>query len=241
MDMPSNVHMPTADLKNLSEIEQCMRVMNQTANGRDALAKFIMSDDYIGKLTPLVEMAEDLESLTDLHRLCNIMKTIILLNDTSIIEHAIQENHPLLTDSLVDLLLVEADLGVRSQIADALRVLLDQGPPVQAQEAFARANGEFPGKTRLPQATEANHELLLANFYEHSARKLFRPLMALEGRTDMNFTVQQASMFTYLIEVLGYFIRQHLHRSKFFVLQNDIAQRVAQLLSCPENPNLAPR
>ncbi|KAG7123673.1 hypothetical protein HYQ44_002309 [Verticillium longisporum] len=424
MDMPSNVNMPTADLKNLSEIEQCMRVMNQTANGRDALAKFIMSDDYIGKLTPLVEMAEDLESLTDLHRLCNIMKTIILLNDTSIIEHAvsdacllgvvgaleydpdfpshkanhrhwlgnrgryksvvpirdegierkihqthrlqylkdvvlarilddptfsvlnsliffnqvdivqhlqgnagylnelfgifrgaevesrkkdavlliqqccsiaknlqpparqtlynnfiahgllqvinfglrsadvgvrvgatdilaamiehdphmirqtlyrqIQENHPLLTDSLVDLLLVEADLGVRSQIADALRVLLDQGPPVQAQEAFARSNGEFPGKTRLPQATEANHELLLANFYEHSARKLFRPLMSLEGRTDMNFTVQQASMFTYLIEVLGYFIRQHLHRSKFFVLQNDIAQRVAQLLSCPE-------
>ncbi|KAM0284586.1 hypothetical protein ACHAQH_001952 [Verticillium albo-atrum] len=424
MDVPSNVNMPTADLKNLLEIEQCMRVMNQTANGRDALAKFIMSDDYIGKLAPLVEMAEDLESLSDLHRLCNIMKTIILLNDTSIIEHAvsdacllgvvgaleydpdfpshkanhrhwlgnrgryksvvpirdesverkihqthrlqylkdvvlarilddptfsvlnsliffnqvdivqhlqgnagylnelfgifrgaelesrkkdavlliqqccsiaknlqpparqtlynnfiahgllqvinfglrsadvgvrvgatdilaamiehdphmirqtlyrqIQENHPLLTDSLVDLLLVEADLGVRSQIADALRVLLDQGPPVQAQEAFARANGEFPGKTRIPPATEANHELLLANFYEHSAKKLFRPLMALEGRTDMKFTVQQASMFTYLIEVLGYFIRQHLHRSKFFVLQNDIAQRVAQLLSCPE-------
>lgn len=399
--------------------------MSQTANGRDALAKFIMGEDYIGKLIPLVELAEDLESLSDLHRLCNIMKTTILLNDTSIIEHAvsdacvlgvvgaleydpdfpghkanhrhwldnqgrykevvpiedeviqrkihqtyrlqylkdvvlarilddptfsvlnsliffnqvdivqhlqgnttflnelfgifrgvppeqrrkkdavlfiqqccaiaknlqpparqtlynnfiahgllqvinfglrhgdvavrvgateilvsmidhdphmirqtlyrqIQESSPLLTDSLVDLLLVEADLGVRSQIADSLRILLDQGPPVQAQEAFVKSNGEFPGRTRLPAAAEANHELLLASFYEHSAKKLFRPLIALEGRIDMNFPVQQASMFTYLIETLCYFIRQHLHRSKFFVLQNNIAQRVAQLLSCPE-------
>lgn len=424
MDLPSSVNLPAAELKFLPEIEGSMRVMSQTANGRDALAKFIMGEDYIGKLIPLVEMAEDLESLPDLHRLCNIMKTVILLNDTSIIEHAvsdgcvlgvvgaleydpdfpshkanhrhwlgsegrykevvpieddlirkkihqtyrlqylkdvvlarilddptfsvlnsliffnqvdivqhlqgnasflnelfgifravqqdqkkkkdavlfiqqccaiaknlqpparqtlynnfiahgllqvinfglrhgdvavrvgatdvlvsmidhdphmirqtlyrqIQDNHPLLTDSLVDLLLVEADLGVRSQIADALKVLLDQGPPLQAQEAFAKANGEFP-RTRLPAQTEAQHELLLANFYEHSAKKLFKPLVALEGRTDMNFTVQQASMFTYLIEILCFFIRQHLHRSKFFVLQNNIAQRVGQLLGCSE-------
>ncbi|KAL2755189.1 hypothetical protein ACRALDRAFT_2042961 [Sodiomyces alcalophilus JCM 7366] len=424
IEAPSTISLPPAELRLLAEIEGTMRIMSQTANGRDALTKFIMSDDYIGKLIPLVEMAEDLESLPDLHRLCNIMKIAILLNDTAIIEHAVsddcvlgvvgaleydpdfpghkanhrhwldnqgrykevvpiedevirrkihqtyrlqylkdvvlarilddptfsvlnsliffnqvdivqhlqgnagflnelfgifrtvppdarkkkdavlfiqqclsiaknlqpparqtlynnfiahgllqvinfglrhgdvavrvgatdilvsmidhdphmirqtlyrqvQDNQPLLTDSLVDLLLVEVDLGVRSQIADSLRILLDHGPQVQAQEAFAKANGEFPGRARMAPAAEM-HELLLAHFYEHTAKKLFKPLVALEGRKDMNFPVQQASMFTYLIDTLCYFIRQHMHRSKFFVLQNNIVQRVVQLLSCPE-------
>jgi protein phosphatase-4 regulatory subunit 3 len=425
MDAPNAINLPAAELRNLPDIETAMRIMSQTANGRDALAKFIMNEDYIGRLIPLVQMAEDLESLTDLHRLCNIIKIIILLNDTSIIEHAvsdecvlgvvgaleydpdfpshkanhrhwldnqgrykevvpieddgirrkihqtyrlqylkdvvlarilddptfsvlnsliffnqvdivqhlqgnasflnelfgifravqpdqrkkkdavlfiqqccaiaknlqpparqtlynnfiahgllqvinfglrhgdvavrvgatdvlvslidhdphmirqtlyrqIQDGHPLLTDSLVDLLLVEADLGVRSQISDALRVLLDQGPGAQAQEAFKAANGDFAGRARMAPGNEAQHELLLANFYDVSAKKLFKPIIALEGRKDMAFTVQQAGMFTYLIDLVCFFIRQHLHRSKFFVLQNNIAQRVVQLLDCPE-------
>lgn len=424
LDAPTNISLPPADLRSLAEIEGTMRAMSQSANGCDALTKFIVSDDYIGKLIPLVEMAEDLESLPDLHRLCSIMKITILLNDTAIIEHAvsddcvlgvvgaleydpdfpghkanhrhwldnqgrykevvpiedevirrkihqtyrlqylkdvvlarilddptfsvlnsliffnqvdivqhlqgnasflnelfgifravppeprrrkdavlfiqqccsigknlqpparqtlynnfiahgllqviniglrhgdvtvrvaateilvsmidhdpqiirqtlyrqIQDNQPLLTDSLVDLLLVEVDLGVRSHIADSLRVLLDHGHLIPSQEAFTKASGEYPALSRLPPTGEA-HELLLAHFYEHSAKKLFMPLLALEGRTDVNLSVEQASMFTYLIETLCYFIRQHMHRSKFFVLQNNIAQRVVQLLRCPE-------
>jgi hypothetical protein len=51
----------------------------------------------------------------------------------------------------------------------------------------------------------------------------------------MGFVVQQAAMFTYLIEILCFFIRQHQHRSKFFVLQNNIVERVVQLLDCPEH------
>ena len=36
-------------------------------------------------------MAEDLESLKDLHWLCNIMKMLILLNDSQIIDHIVNE------------------------------------------------------------------------------------------------------------------------------------------------------
>jgi len=50
----------------------------------------------------------------------------------------------------------------------------------------------------------------------------------------MNFTVQQASMFTYLIEILTFFIRQHTLRVKFYVMSHDIVKRVSQLLACPE-------
>ena len=69
-----------------------MRGASATQPGRDSLSKFVIGEDYIPKLIPLVSMAEDLESLVDLHRLCNIMKTLILLNDTAIIEYVVTDN-----------------------------------------------------------------------------------------------------------------------------------------------------
>ncbi|KAI1105281.1 DUF625-domain-containing protein [Jackrogersella minutella] len=426
MEMPNPISLPLASMANLAEIESQMRGLSGTANGRDALTKYVLTEDFIGKLIPLVGDAEDLESLNDLHRLCNIMKIVILLNDTSIIEHAVsdecvigvvgaleydpdfpshkanhrqwlegegrykevvriedpqilkkihqtyrlqylkdvvlarilddntfsvlnsliffnqvdivqhlqsnanflaelfnifksplsgprrkkeavlfiqqccaiaknlqppsrqtlynnflahgllqvinfglrhgdvavrvgatdilvsmidhdpqmirnmiyrqlQDKQPPLTDSLIDLLLVEVDLGVKSQISDALKVLLDQGPPPQ-QEAFAKANGEYAVRaaSRIPPSADPQQDNFLNNFYESSATKLFQPLINLEGRATMEFSVQQASMFTYLIEILCFFIRQHQHRSKFFVLNNDIVLRISQLLKCPE-------
>ncbi|OTA99580.1 hypothetical protein M426DRAFT_325049 [Hypoxylon sp. CI-4A] len=426
MDMSSPISLPQASMANLAEIESQLRSFSGTANGRDALTKYVLNEDYIGKLIPLVEDAEDLESLNDLHRLCNIMKIIILLNDTSIIEHAVSDecvigvvgaleydpdfpshkaNHrqwlegegrykevvriedpqilkkihqtyrlqylkdvvlarilddntfsvlnsliffnqvdivqhlqsnanflgelfnifkppqpdprrkkeavlfiqqccaiaknlqpparqtlynnflahgllqvinfglrhgdvavrvgatdilvsmidhdpqmirsmiyrqlhekqPPLTDSLIDLLLVEVDLGVKSQISDALKVLLDQALPGQ-QEAYAKANNEYAVRaaSRIPPNTDPQQDNFLIGFYENSVTKLFQPLINLEGRESMEFSVQQASMFTYLIEILCFFIRQHQHRSKFFVLNNDIVMRISQLLNCPE-------
>jgi protein phosphatase-4 regulatory subunit 3 len=76
---------------NLPEIDHVMRAASINQPGRDALSKCVIRDDYIHKLLPLVTVAEDLESLTDLHRLCNIMKSLILLNDTTIIETVVTD------------------------------------------------------------------------------------------------------------------------------------------------------
>lgn len=83
--------LPSAELRNLEEIEHTMRGAVSTPQGRDALSKVVISDDYIRKLIPLVGMAEDLESIEDLHHLCNVMKMLILLNDTQIIEHVVSD------------------------------------------------------------------------------------------------------------------------------------------------------
>ncbi|KAK3390513.1 component of IIS longevity pathway SMK-1-domain-containing protein [Podospora didyma] len=423
IDMSPAIQLPSADLAALSELESNIRIMGSTANGRNALAKAIMADNYISRLIPLVEMAEDLESLDDLHRLCNIMKNILMLNDTSIIEHAvsddcvlgvvgaleydpdfpshkanhrqwlnsqgrykevvrieeehirrkihqtyrlqylkdvvlarilddptfsvlnsliffnqveivqhlqendgfvndlfsifadpaeeqlrkkeavlfiqqccaiaknlqppqrqdlynnflshgllqvinfglrnfdvtvrvgatdilvsmidhdpgmirhtiyrqIQEKQPPLTDTLIDLLLVEVDLGIKSQISDALKVLLDPTPPGGPPEA----RGEFVGQPRgRPQPTmDPQQELFLTNFYEHSAARLFKPLLDLEKRPDLNFNVLNDGIFGYLNDILCFYIRSHQHRSKFFVLTHNIAQRFNRLLSCKE-------
>jgi protein phosphatase-4 regulatory subunit 3 len=424
MDIPTTIQLPPAELGNLPELESNMRIMSSTAAGRDALAKSIMSDDYISKLIPLVEMAEDLESLPDLHRLCNIMKTILLLNDTGIIEHALsddcvlgvvgaleydpdfpshkanhrqwlnnqgrykevvriedeairrkihqtyrlqylkdvvlarilddptfsvlnsliffnqvdivqhllnntgflndlfgifadpnenqlrkkeavlfiqqccsiaknlqpparqtlynnflqhgllqvvnfglrnfdvtvrvgatdilvcmidhdpqmirhtiyrqlQEKQSPLTDTLIDLLLVEVDLGIRSQISDSLKVLLDSNPPPQPHENGAKPTPEFVQRRPQP-PPDPQQELFLANFYEHSAVRLFRPLLDLEKRTELKFNANEDGVFGYLNDILCFYIGKHQHRSKFFVLQYNIAQRFIQLLNCKE-------
>ena len=84
--------LPPPDIANLEEIEGAMRTVATTQHGRDALAKFVISEDYVRKLIPLVETAEEFESLRDLHYLCNIMKMIILLNDSQIIDHIVNED-----------------------------------------------------------------------------------------------------------------------------------------------------
>ena len=93
MDSFSNpLALPQPEMGNLEEIQQLMRGVHTTPQGRDALSKFVISEDYIRKLVPLVEMAEDLESLEDLHHLCNIMKMLILLNDTQIVEQVVNDS-----------------------------------------------------------------------------------------------------------------------------------------------------
>ena len=84
--------LPQPEISNLAEIENSMRSVASTTTGREALSRFVMNEDYIRKLTSLVEIAEDLESLKDLHILCNIMKLLILLNDSAVIEHVVNEN-----------------------------------------------------------------------------------------------------------------------------------------------------
>jgi protein phosphatase-4 regulatory subunit 3 len=85
------IMLPPATLGNLPDIEAAVRAASLSQVGRDALGKFVLSENYIDKLIPLVSDAEDMESLPDLHRLCNIMKSLILLNDNIIIEHVVTD------------------------------------------------------------------------------------------------------------------------------------------------------
>ncbi|KAF2125983.1 DUF625-domain-containing protein [Dothidotthia symphoricarpi CBS 119687] len=426
VDHISPIMLPNPDLGNLHDIENHMRAANSTPGGREALAKFILAHDYIPKLIPLVEMAEDLESASDLHRLCSIMKMLILLNDTSIIEYvvtdavvlgvvgaleydpdfplhkanhrqyladeskfkevvkieddnikrkihytyrlqylkdvvlarilddptfsvlnsliffhqvdivqhlqangpflkelfsiftpkeqnpqrkkdavlfiqqccsvakslqangraqlyqnfisnglleviqfalkhqdaavrvagtdilvslidhdalmvrsyifkAIQEKSKPLTDTLIELLLIEVDLGVKAQMADAIKILLDPNANSASIEALGRTNSDFLAKMRGQLPSIPQTDSFIQNFYDESARKLFQPLKDLEGKESMeDLSIQEVSLYAHLVEVLCFFIRQHSFRSKYFILSEGLAARVAQLMACPE-------
>ncbi|KAF1812630.1 DUF625-domain-containing protein [Eremomyces bilateralis CBS 781.70] len=413
-------------MENLQEIENIMRAANSTAQGREALAKAVMAAEYIHKLVPFVEIAEREQSLADLHRLCNIMKILVLLNDTAMIElavtddvifgvvgafeydpdfpshkanhrqyladetrfkevvpfddpnvkrkihhtyrlqylkdvvlarilddttftvlngliffhqvdivqhlqgnvpflkelfgifapqetdqqrkkdgvafiqqccalakslqpqarnalynnfingglfnvitfalrhqdasvrvagtdilvalidhdaplirnhifKAVNENTKPLTDTLIELLLVEVDVGVKAQIADAIKVLLDPNANGPSLEALARGNNEYMAKFRGGPMHMPPTEMFIQRFYDDSARRLFQALKDLEHRQSMdNLNVQEVLLFSHLVEILSFFLRQHAFRSKQFILQELLACRVAQLMACPE-------
>ncbi|KAK3987865.1 component of IIS longevity pathway SMK-1-domain-containing protein [Cladorrhinum sp. PSN332] len=422
MEMPPSIQLPPAELGALRDLDNSVRHLSQTPAGRDALAKVIVSEDYITKLIDVLDVAEDLESLGDLHLLCSIMKNVLLLNDTAIIEQSVSDecvqgvvgameydpdfpshkaNHrqwlnnqghykevvriqdeqvrrkihqtyrlqylkdvvlarilddptfsvlnsliffnqvdivqhlhmtpgfmtdlfavfhdpneqplrkkeavlfiqqccaiaknlqqparqglygnflqqgllpvinfglrhpdvsvrvgatdilvsvidhdaslirktiyeqiarktPPLTDTLIDLLLVEVDLGIKSHLADSLRLLLSPDPGVPQD-----GRGEFINGQRVrPQATiDPQQDQFLTYFYEQSAARLFKPLLDLEHRKEMKFTALEDGIFGYLNEILCFCIRHHQHRSKFFVMTRNIPQRFAQLLECKE-------
>ncbi|KAL9624628.1 MAG: hypothetical protein Q9160_001293 [Pyrenula sp. 1 TL-2023] len=423
IDTLPQVSLPVADIKYLQDILEIIRHANATQNGRESLAKFLLNNEYLKNLIPLVQMAEDLESLEDLHRLCDIMKQLIVLNDNSIIELMIsdenvmgvvgaleydsdfpthkanhrqylsdehrfkevvkikdpqirkkikytwrlqylkdvvlariiddptfsvlnsiifffqvdivqhlQSNAPLLkelfsifdakntdikrkedavhflqhcaavsksiqapargqlfanfiahglfgviqfaikhpgpsmrttgidilvalldhdpvmirsymlkavvedraplTDTLIDLLHVETDLGVKNQLADAIKVLLDPQTPLQ--EAM---NRDFIGKMKQmnPSRDQLKQEQLAQDHFDRSCQRLFKPLKSLTSRPLLaNMGYQEVSLFCPLLEILTFFVRQHSLRSRHFILSEQLARCVSQLLSVPQ-------
>ena len=50
--------------------------------------------------------------------------------------------------------------------------------------------------------------------------------------TDL--TIHETALYSHLIEILCFFVRHHLFRNKYFILSENLASRVAQLLESPE-------
>jgi len=94
---------------------------------------------------------------------------------------AVNEKKTPLTNTLIDLLHVETDLGVKNQLADAIKVLLDPQVP-QLPDPMNRAGGDFMSKMRV--APQPNNESFVQAIFDESCKKLFQPLRALETRTS---------------------------------------------------------
>lgn len=86
------LELPKPTLGELEKIEFLIKTGTTSQQAREMLVRSVNSDNYVAKLTPLVEQAEDFESLDDLHRLCNIMKQLILFNDQLIIDQIVEED-----------------------------------------------------------------------------------------------------------------------------------------------------
>lgn len=150
---------------------------------------------------------------------------------------AVHEKKVPLTDTLIDLLHAETDLGVKNQLADAIKILLDPSPP-PTDNMGNRAGGEYMARMGKPQLTptQAANEQFAQDHFDRSCKRLFVPLKNLEQRQSMDMSYQEMTLYGYLVEILTFFVRQHSLRSRPFVNTDALASRVAQLLQAHQKP-----
>ncbi|PWY91449.1 DUF625-domain-containing protein [Aspergillus sclerotioniger CBS 115572] len=141
---------------------------------------------------------------------------------------AVNEKKTPLTDTLIDLLHTESDLGVKNQLADAVKVLLD--PQIPLQDTMGRAGPEHYNKPR----PNILSDVFVQNHFDESARRLFWPLKRLEHADHLHHvTFQEVALYSHLVDILTFFVRQHLYRSRNVIHNESLAPRIAQLLAVP--------
>lgn len=80
-------------MDNLHLIDMTLKdAANRSPQAREKVAEWILREEFILKLIPAFQDAEDLEQLDALHRLCAIMHTIIMLNDNVLMERMLRDD-----------------------------------------------------------------------------------------------------------------------------------------------------
>ena len=98
----------------------------------------------------------------------------------------LNDGHKPITDTLIELLQSEQDFGVKAQVSDAIKVLLD--PQTAPQVDYPNGDRRKASTTsRLFYSMDLRAEKYLKDFYDDSAKKLFAPLMELDKRPSGEF------------------------------------------------------
>ncbi|KNZ76043.1 hypothetical protein J132_00318 [Termitomyces sp. J132] len=85
-------HLPRPELGIIVEIERAVKTLARTQNFKERICEYIQQEEYIKSLIEVFNMAEDLENLENLHALCSMMQTILMLNDHTMYEHILEDD-----------------------------------------------------------------------------------------------------------------------------------------------------
>ena len=85
--------LPACELAHLNDIAEVFSSSIASPMRRDQLARAVESSDYIPKLMSLFSTCEDLEDTKSLYKLYEIVKSLFLLNRSSLFDVMLQEEH----------------------------------------------------------------------------------------------------------------------------------------------------
>ncbi|KAH7887481.1 component of IIS longevity pathway SMK-1-domain-containing protein [Phlebopus sp. FC_14] len=85
-------HLPSPQLGNIQDIEGAIKTLARGQAVKEKMCEYIQREGYIKALIDVMNMAEDLESLENLHALCSLMQTILMMNDHGIYEHILEDD-----------------------------------------------------------------------------------------------------------------------------------------------------
>ncbi|KAJ1502458.1 Serine/threonine-protein phosphatase 4 regulatory subunit 3, partial [Coelomomyces lativittatus] len=84
--------LPDPNLSNLTQIQETLAQFSKFS-GRDLLMQFLISSDYLSKLTEMFNKLEDLEASEELRAIFFIMKSIVLLGDKDLYTLLVQDKY----------------------------------------------------------------------------------------------------------------------------------------------------
>ncbi|GAW00817.1 duf625 domain protein [Lentinula edodes] len=86
-------HLPAPHLGMIGEIDRAIKTLARTQQVKEKICEYIQNEDYIKKLIEVLHLAEESESLENLHALCSLMQTILMLNDHGIYEQILEDEY----------------------------------------------------------------------------------------------------------------------------------------------------
>ncbi|GHJ88221.1 hypothetical protein NliqN6_4623 [Naganishia liquefaciens] len=156
------------------------------------------------------------------------MLSIVIDHDVNVVRtHALREHaekRKTIAEDMSSLMLSTTDLGLKSQMADAIRTLVDIGGE----------GSEIPNILRT-QRDQATGDAFLGYFYEACIIDMYKPIVELPDFKAYKGK-SQPQRDSYLSELLAFFVAQHGHRAQFFILSNPVSMRIASLLYMKQKP-----
>ncbi|KAK9474721.1 component of IIS longevity pathway SMK-1-domain-containing protein [Dipodascopsis tothii] len=127
-------------------------------------------------------------------------------------------------DTLVEMFLFETDFGLKTQVSEAIQVLLD---PVSGNSVeFLNRNSELYRRPEQPE-----FDTFLDIFYADSALRLFKALSEPEV-DDMDLkSGDQLTLLRCLCDLVRSFIKMHGYRSRTFFMESNILLNVSKFLT----------
>ncbi|CEL59479.1 putative protein C216,01c OS=Schizosaccharomyces pombe (strain 972 / ATCC 24843) GN=SPBC216.01c PE=2 SV=3 [Rhizoctonia solani AG-1 IB] len=131
------------------------------------------------------------------------------------------------------------DLALRSQISDALRVLLEVQGAGGDMSVGERSAVSAAAKAAMGRREDPATERFLQYFYEQCIISLYKPVLVLPDFTALqgsalNAPKEHTAQFLFLCDLLSNFVMQHGHRCQFYICASNIALKLASLLSSRE-------
>lgn len=193
------------------------------------LSKRPIQDDQQNQTTS-TDQEDPLDDSAIKSAICEILITIIDYDPNSVRGYCLRQHEQKtrnLIECLIDLLLLETDLGLKAQLAEAVRILVDTG-------AGGGGMMQLQGGPDLTRREDPENENFLDFFYDHCISQLVAPIFDLpehknaKGHTSpIDISGIDAAMYNHLCDLLCFFVAHHNFRSKYVVLKSGFIAKLA--------------
>uniref|UniRef100_A0A383VVY6 Uncharacterized protein n=1 Tax=Tetradesmus obliquus TaxID=3088 RepID=A0A383VVY6_TETOB len=135
-----HVELPAAEMANLEEIAKVLAHVPPMQ--RERVAQLLMMPNYLRKLLDIFRQCEDLEDLPSLHHMFRLMRSIIMLNDTQLLDELLKEEHVM---GVIGCLEYDPDLQTPQQHRNFLQtaVVFKEVVPITSQEVLGKIHQTY--------------------------------------------------------------------------------------------------